>query len=229
MKLSRPDLQLSSGHPQYVARACLFSAAVTVVTLTSRIPYALTHGSTSAQALTASKVIFTQLVFINLLPDYLSLLKTRHFIQTLVRAASVWQRIFMVLIDVALSFVLAAFAFGIYVFQLPFFFELTTFKSIPRVGPLLYSAFQFIVHPSRWTLANWISVGIPAFAASIWLWLYALSGFLLRAARRFDIGFQWFNRKVDIEKHPLSSIGLVAGSLVALAYWGFAAVAHFVR
>src|ERR1035437_8772791 len=42
-----------------------------------------------------------------------------------------------------------------------------------------------------------------AFFTSIWLWLYAGSGFILKAARRFDIGFDWFNRKFDIEKKPL--------------------------
>jgi hypothetical protein len=59
----------------------------------------------------------------------------------------------------------------------------------------------------------------PAFFTSIWLWLYAGSGFLLKAARRFDLGFDWFNRKFDIEKKPLQSIGLVAGALVAVVYW----------
>jgi len=54
----------------------------------------------------------------------------------------------------------------------------------------------------------------------LWLWLYVGSGFLLKASHRFDIGFQWLNSKVDIEKKPLSAIGLVAGSLVALCYWG---------
>jgi hypothetical protein len=61
--------------------------------------------------------------------------------------------------------------------------------------------------------------GIASLFASIWLWLYAGSGFILKAARRFDIGFHWFNRKFDIEKKPLQSIGLVAGALVALVYW----------
>jgi hypothetical protein len=61
---------------------------------------------------------------------------------------------------------------------------------------------------------------VPGLFTSVLLWLYAGSGFLLKAARRFDIGFDCFNRKFDIEKHPLSSIGLVAGALVALAYWG---------
>jgi hypothetical protein len=68
----------------------------------------------------------------------------------------------------------------------------------------------------------------PTFFTIIWLWLYAGSGFLLKAARRFDIGFDWFNRKFDIEKKPLQSIGLVAGSLVALMYWTFAIIHRFI-
>jgi len=68
---------------------------------------------------------------------------------------------------------------------------------------------------------------LSSLITSIPLWLYAGSGFLLKAARRFDIGFQWFNRKADIEKHPLNAIGLVAGSLVALIYWAWAVFRHF--
>jgi hypothetical protein len=66
----------------------------------------------------------------------------------------------------------------------------------------------------------------PVFAGSIWLWLYAGAGFVLKAARRFDIGFEWFNRHFDIEKKPLQSIGLVAGVLVAVVYWTAVIVAR---
>jgi hypothetical protein len=59
----------------------------------------------------------------------------------------------------------------------------------------------------------------PAFFGCSWFLLYAGSGFMLKAARRFDIGFEWFNRKFDVEKKPLQSIGLVAGALVAVGYW----------
>jgi hypothetical protein len=59
----------------------------------------------------------------------------------------------------------------------------------------------------------------PSFFTCVWLWLYAGSGFLLKCSRHFDIGFQWFNSKADIEKHPLSAIGLVAGCIVALLWW----------
>jgi hypothetical protein len=61
-----------------------------------------------------------------------------------------------------------------------------------------------------------MSLLAPACFKSIWLWLYAGSGFLLKAARRVDIGFDWFNRHFDIEKKPLQSIGLVAGAIVAV-------------
>jgi hypothetical protein len=69
---------------------------------------------------------------------------------------------------------------------------------------------------------------LPVLTAALictsWLWLYAGSGFLLKVARRFDFGFDWFNRKFDIEKKPLQSIGLVAGALVAVVYWTWAIV-----
>jgi hypothetical protein len=40
-----------------------------------------------------------------------------------------------------------------------------------------------------------------------------------RSYSRLSIGFEWFNKKCDIEKKPLQSIGLVAGALVAIVYW----------
>jgi hypothetical protein len=58
-----------------------------------------------------------------------------------------------------------------------------------------------------------------AFFTSIWLWLYAGAGFLLKFVLRFDIGFNWFNRTFDIKKKPLQCIGPVAGALVAVTYW----------
>ena len=58
------------------------------------------------------------------------------------------------------------------------------------------------------------------------LLLYLASAGMLKAARRFDIGFEWFNREFDIEKKPLQSIGLVAGALVAIVFWTAAIVSR---
>jgi hypothetical protein len=72
--------------------------------------------------------------------------------------------------------------------------------------------------------ALWMYFGIPSV-----LLLYLISAGMLKAARRFDIGFEWFNRKFDIEKKPLQSIGLVAGSLVAVVYWVAVIVSRVVK
>jgi hypothetical protein len=89
----------------------------------------------------------------------------------------------------------------------------------------------------HWTLREVLGVvlalndKIALFLRGGWIWffpgmvyflivvLYAASGFVIRAAHRFNLGFQWFNRHFDIEKKPLQSIGLVAGALLAGAYW----------
>ena len=47
--------------------------------------------------------------------------------------------------------------------------------------------------------------------------LYGSAALTLIGGRRFDVAFDWFNRKFDIEKKPLSAIGLVAGSLVVMS------------
>jgi len=71
-------------------------------------------------------------------------------------------------------------------------------------------------------------VMLPAIWTSIVLWLYGLSGLVIRIIQRLDLGFDWFNRTFDIEEKPLSAIGLVAGSFVALFYWSWATFRHFV-
>ena len=58
-----------------------------------------------------------------------------------------------------------------------------------------------------------------AFFTSIWLWLYAGSGFLLKASHRIYEAAEPMNADMDIEQKPLQSIGLVAGPLVAVVYW----------
>jgi len=89
-----------------------------------------------------------------------------------------------------------------------------------------YSPSEVIHGVASDTTARIWFIFYPSFFPSIWLGVYSGSGFLLKAARRFDIGFDWFNRKFDIEKKPLQSIGLVAGALVAVVYWAAVIVEH---
>jgi hypothetical protein len=83
----------------------------------------------------------------------------------------------------------------------------------------------WLFHPHGSTKTPFL---FPALVSRTWLWLYVGSGFLLKAARRFDVGFDWLNRKFDLEKKPLQAIALVAGALVALVYWGAMIVSRVV-
>ena len=84
--------------------------------------------------------------------------------------------------------------------------------------------------------AGWVALAnvsirpalVTVFPHMLLSWLPLVSGGIIIAARRFDIGFQWFNRRFDIEKKPLQSIGLVAGALVAVMYWAAVIVSRVV-
>lgn len=148
----------------------------------------------------------------NVLPDYISLLETRYLLGFMQRTQSFQQRLIWLTLDFVLTSAIALVTAHVI---LSFWWV----NSDPSQWRWTISA--ILGHPADFHQTNsWFSFVIPAFFTSIWLWLYAGSGFLLKAARRFDVGFQWFNRRFDIEKKPLESIGLVAGALVVLVYWG---------
>ncbi len=53
------------------------------------------------------------------------------------------------------------------------------------------------------------------YLTSVWLWLYALSGLLVRAIR----GATFLRDHLNVEEKPLSSMGFVAGGLMAFGWW----------
>lgn len=85
---------------------------------------------------------------------------------------------------------------------------------------------------SIWIVVNSFPLGAflyCLFLSTIWLWIYVISAIVLKLVCRFDVVLQWFNSKADIEKKPLSAIGLVAGALVVCVYWGVAFGAYFLK
>jgi len=147
----------------------------------------------------------------NVIPDYLSLLETRLVLAWMKRTNSPLGLIGWMTLDLVATACTALFATYV---LLSFMWVGTDPRTWQWSLEAVRSDFS---DPHSFNSAR--AFFIPGFFTSIWLWLYAGSGFLLKAARRFDIGFNWFNRKFDIEKKPLQSIGLVAGALVAVAYW----------
>lgn len=182
-------------------------------------------------------IIFVPIaIFGNAIPDYISLLKTRYLLNALRHTER--SQPLLPLLDILLTIIMS--------FLSLLFLGLLDPDTLGRILSLVYSwmppsqtpymitiptfAFDHPLSNMRQLLTGaWgIVFFYPALWTAAWTVLYAGSGFLLKFARRFDLGFDWFNRKFDIEKKPLSAIGLVAGSLVAMLYWSWALFRHFV-
>ena len=185
-------------------------------------------------------------VITNVIPDFFSLLESRVILGIMTRTRSSFALAVLILIDLyitsaiasascTLGFVLTAINFSHPErFQAPISVLVGFGWSLAKVwqgafdiirGGLTLSAFtQFV--GSNAALKRIFAY--PAYFTSIWLWLYAGSGFLLKFARRFDLGFGWFNRHFDIEHKPLSAIGFVAGCIVAVVYWAMVVVVRWV-
>ena len=174
-------------------------------------------------------------IVISLLPDYLALLETRVFMRFMSSRNSFGLHVVILVINVGITAYIAAALAGVAEYwassrygvtfaggsggSMDWSESLTTFTANLRPGAVV------LVWKAATFYAIWL---MPPFFVPGWLWLYAGSGFLLKAARRFDIGFEWFNRHFDIEKKPLQSIGLVAGALVAVVYWAAVIVSRVV-
>ena len=166
------------------------------------------------------------LLFINVIPDYLSLLEGRLLLHRMLLGSG--RRVAgLVIVDLlvtwAIAFLSAKSAFAILTIVATLHNYLGHLQGLTDPD-VVRGVWEDIRLTFDWSFNSFQHIEVrlwfyPTFFTSVWLWLYAGSGFLLKAARRFDIGFDWFNRKFDIEKKPLQSIGLVAGALVALVYW----------
>ncbi len=196
-------------------------------------------------------VWLTCMVVANVIPDYLSLLETRWVLSRmritsisaqLVRFAR-WATL-LLLLDIAVTYLIADLASRSASHLTGWLYGIVRKRWVDSilqaddraispgfVGLVVITAsfrLQIIIDfLENYGGRIWLWV-YPAFFTSIWLWLYVSAGFLVKTARRFQICFDFFNRKVDIEKKPLSAIGLVAGALVAVAYWGASVAFYFV-
>jgi hypothetical protein len=202
-------------------------ASIVAVLLSQVVVATLLKQSKGTESLRFFLEITAVAGLVNIVPDYLSLLETRLSIGLLGRSMSprrIGFALFSNVVVTSLLALVATFMVEVVLLSRPhhsleprLWLPMVRFevqRVIPTVSGLVLRERLYM----GGSQVRFISL-YPAFFTSIWLWLYAGSGFLLKAARRFDVGFDWFNRKFDIEKKPLQSIGLVAGALVALVYW----------
>lgn len=166
------------------------------------------------------------------IPDYLTLMTVRSAITVLISARRRASRLVGVLVAI-----LGPLVYGVGMLMGLVFLSWLALKIQPhpeQLFPWYEPGMSFAAFLAMGVVAaravDWIimaSTGFPLYLATLWLGLYAASGFLVKAFRHFDIGFQWLNRRFDTENKPLKSIGLVAGVLVAVVYWTAVIVSRF--
>jgi hypothetical protein len=159
----------------------------------------------------------------NCLPAYVSLLKSRILLRLMGRTRAGLKWSLLVVLDFVLSVLIAGIGL-LLVFGVSGMIDNGQWH---WTIPLDRATISELTNAVLWRSYDPYGIGAftsvvffyPSFFTSIWLWLYAGSGFLLKFARRFDSFFQWFNSKADIARKPLSAIGLVAGCIVAVLWW----------
>jgi len=164
-----------------------------------------------------------QFPFITALPDYLSLLKSRRLIKAMghndLKLVPFW-----IGLDIVLTVAISVTA---YVGAVFIGYELG-FISIDHLRRDLQLLWKAPTLNSDKGFAPLSALLYPSLFTTVWVTLYGSAGVLLRLARRLGPYFSWFNDFFDVEEKPLQSIGLVAGALVALAYWTAVIVSRIV-
>jgi len=148
-------------------------------------------------------------LFFNVIPDYVSLLKTRYLLKRIV-VTSALVRIRPALSVLAVDLLATSVIASLPTALLGRLAGWQFLGSDSWIEGSFWDQYSYAIQRARVVGYVWVTL-FPAFFTSIWLWLYAGSGFILKGARYFDRYLGWFNRRFDIEKKPLSSIGLVAG------------------
>jgi hypothetical protein len=227
-------------------RSCMASLATAAATslawaILRPDEFAVTLASADASAST----LIGLLLMYSLLPDYLSLLKTRYVIKSIAAKKSQMAVVLLLIADAAASviiliilvwssfvliFILVFVPRVVYLYLIGDLITLTQWV-IPYFGRVvgLYTNFsRYIVIYGPMLLSppgTSFSPGVFLYATlftSIWAWLYALAGGAVRLAARARPGLSFLKWLLDIDGHPLRSIGVIAGALSCLVCWLFA-------
>jgi hypothetical protein len=157
----------------------------------------------------------------SIIPDYVSLLETRFVIHLMSLTNRAWLWTMLLMVDFVLTTIIAAVAV---------FYVVTFAYSLGLRRGDLHTAIDLwrTTDASLWIVFADKSLSpffYIAYATSVWAWLYAAAGFLVKLASRFDVTLRWVTHKFDIEHKPLQTIGLMAGLLCAVVYAAAVALA----
>jgi len=167
---------------------------------------------------------------LNLIPDFVSLVKTRYLIGWMMPKPTLARSCVGLVCDLIATVLLAT--MSLWSLLLVRYSKLV-WQGVWTLGVALRTTFVLVVilMVTAVPLTNGGGSGIPngiwlysMFSPSIWVWLYALSGLIVRLAQGLGIGVTTVQGLLDIDRKPITSLGWVAMLLTSIVYWVMAVV-----
>ena len=153
-----------------------------------------------------SSVILFGGVILNVIPDYVSLLESRIIINWMGNNSRWFRNLIFLTLDIILTgiiFFLVYACFTLLVLDYSLDKTVTSFISSLTFSGIDSEAGIFIY---------------TTYFTSLWVWLYALSGFFLGFLNKSNLVLEFFKKHLEIEERPLRSMGFVLVVIISLAY-----------
>jgi len=158
---------------------------------------------------------------INFIPDYISLLETRYVIRRISDDPSIGRALVFLAIDVAAT--TAILLGGIILVSIIGVFLTEGSVSVGEFIEAAQIGFPELLIEEILPLSSDSppSIGIffySTFFTSVWVWLYALSGAIVKLVTYLGVGVKYFKRFFDIDNQPFLCLGVVSMIIVSLIY-----------
>lgn len=209
---------------KHLSWGCFFRSSVASVVVAAALTLAVAAVDASIIRKLSTGGIFYDVLFFaigillfNLLPDYLSLYETRLVLDFMAKSDARLRVPALLLFDLAAT-ALISFVVGFLVLA-------PLFAIILENPPLTFTRLAEAFGEGLTFSGKSASAGIfiySTFFTSVWVWLYALSGFLVKGIAASRTGLHFLQRHLNLEEHPLRSMGFVLMLLVTVGYvvWG---------
>jgi hypothetical protein len=218
---------------RHLSKSCFLRSAaasyVALITLILLTPTELSYIIHSGLLVHTSPIFLPYFllttILANVLPDYLSLLKSRYLLGIMVRHDRF--RFVLAGVDLVITFFIACAA--VLIGETVHWIIALFLSSIPT---MLYPDFiRSMLDQVPFQTYHVVRLGLrfgvgvlwfwPTFLTSIWLTFYIFSGWILKIVSRLITRKAWLlvSTSLDMEHQPLRSIGIIAGALAALIYW----------
>ena len=154
------------------------------------------------------------MAILNFVPDYISLLETRIIIKWMSRAHKSSRLAIFFVFDFIITGLIIIVALSI---LLLFIFWAESISDHEKVLRILGYSFLFR-KAGPYTPYTFGIFIYSTYFTSVWIWLYVISGILVRGTASFGSLFKWLKKVLDIENQPFRSIGFVSMFVVSLGF-----------